>query len=485
MGLVMRTLAMTAVTIGALLATAPTALSQNAGLPPEVASVGVTVAQWNAVREEVRRRASQARVSEQALLAAAEATGARFASSGKFNTLTLQSAVIEALEKQTEQLADLEARLQRLTGDADPEIARFFAQARAALDAGRLREADRLLADVSTRDLAGLQRAEAETERLRLRAADTIASRGRVALLEAEYLIAANHYGRAAETAPERDINARWSHRMGQAMAFYERGRLFGELEPLRGAERICRDIALPLAPRRTAPNEWAATHNVLGNVLLVIGDRGDTLALQSSIAAYRTALEVYRENTNPVDWATTQNNLGAALLAQGERGDIQAIEGSIAAYRAALRVRTRANSAIEWADTQNNLANALAILGERGNDRALSQAIATYREALQVRTRSRDPGKWAGTMNNLGNVLKTRGARGDQKSLLDAISAYRSALEIRTRLAAPAEWAESQSGLGGALRLLGERGRVDALHEAIIAFRAALTVNCKSIDVI
>lgn len=117
-----------------LLACSGAAFAEAAGvgLPPEIASAGVNQAQWGAVRDEVRRQASRARISEQALMAAAEATGARFAASGRFNALTLQQAVMEALSDQADQIAELQARLNRLAGDADPAIAGLFASARGA-----------------------------------------------------------------------------------------------------------------------------------------------------------------------------------------------------------------------------------------------------------------------------------------------------------------------------------------------------------------
>ncbi|HRK67891.1 MAG TPA: hypothetical protein PKY73_10100, partial [Hyphomonas sp.] len=145
------------------------------GLPLEMASAGVTQAEWEAVRTEVKLHSRRAQVSEQALLAAAEATGARFAASGRFNALSLQQAVFEALKDQADQLADLQARLDSLINDTDPAIADLFNQAREALNAGHLLKADRILADVATRDLAGMQRADADVERLRTRAGETMA----------------------------------------------------------------------------------------------------------------------------------------------------------------------------------------------------------------------------------------------------------------------------------------------------------------------
>ena len=49
---------------------AAAAQTMRAGLPPDLASAGVSIAQWDGVRAEVRRQAQRARISERALLAA-------------------------------------------------------------------------------------------------------------------------------------------------------------------------------------------------------------------------------------------------------------------------------------------------------------------------------------------------------------------------------------------------------------------------------
>lgn len=249
------------------------ALAQTAALPPEVASAGVTEAQWDAVRDEVRRQAGRARVSERALQAAAAATGTRFAASGRFNALTLLQAVVDALDQQAEQIADLNAQLDRLTGDTDPEVARLFAQARAALDAGLLNQADRLLSEVSSRDLSGLQAADAEAARLRLRAAATIAARANVAYLRADYRAAADLFARSAGTAPESARMERWWSYMGQANMLLTQGDRF-EFTALQEARSVLLTRALPLAPRSTSAREWAITQHDLGRAFEETAER-------------------------------------------------------------------------------------------------------------------------------------------------------------------------------------------------------------------
>ncbi|HRP09629.1 MAG TPA: tetratricopeptide repeat protein, partial [Terricaulis sp.] len=382
----------------------------------------------------MRAQARRAHVSEAALIAAAEVAGANFARSGRFDALSLQQTIFEALAQQADQIAELQQRLDALTEDADPATAAIFAAARATLDEGRLADADSLLAQVAERDLAAILAADAEVEHRRLRAGETVASRGQVAFVRADYLAAADHYGRAAETVPQAATEQRWQYRILQTDALYVRGELFAEPEALREAVRLYRESIFPLAPRSSAPGRWGPTQNNLGLALKVLGERGDSTALRGAVTAFRAALEVLTRTAAPAEWSSVQNNLGAALLVLGQRGDDAALIGAEEAFRRALDVRTRDAAPADWAATQNNLGIALKERGERGDVAALREATAAYRAALQVRTRDAAPADWAETQNNLGAALLVLGRRGDDAALIEAEEAFRRALDVRTR---------------------------------------------------
>ncbi len=469
----MRSRFLTAAICAVLLACPGGAFAQTAssGLPPEVASAGVTQTQWGVVRVEVRRQASRARVSERALLAAAEATGARFAASGRFNALSLQQAVFEALEDQADQIAELQTRLDRLTGDADPAIAGLFAQARATLEAGRLREADRQLADISARDLAGLQAADAEADRHRLRAGDTIAARGQVAFLQADYLAAADHYARAADTVPQTALEERWKHQIHRARALYERGERFNEADSLRLATRVYLDQATPLAPLSARPYDWAVTQNNLGNAYWGLGRGGDASAQRNAVNAFRAALSVWTLEIAPNEWAHAQSNLGAALSMMGESGDLEASSQAVTAFNAALQVFTHISSPVEWAEIQTNLSGAQNVLGD------FASSAAASRYALSVFNPIEHPDQYARAQNNLGNALRQLGYIGDGVAFQEAIAAFEAALEVDTRERSPAGWAGAQFNLGLTYLGLGGLGDDAALGLAQAAFHNALQV--------
>jgi len=473
--------ALTILIAAAWLVCAAPALAQSP-LPDAARSAGVTQAQWDAIQREARVQARRANISEASLLAAAEAATGRLAQSGRFNAISLQQTILESLAAQAEEIAELQRRLESRTGDRDPDIAAFYAHARAALEEGRLDDADGLLGQAAERDLASMREADAEAERRRLRAGDTIASRGQIAFVQADYLVAADHYARAAGTVPQSAIEQRWRYTTWRGRALYDRSRLYSEPEPLQEAVAAF-ESALALQTRERAPADWAATQNDLGNTLQLQGGRGAPASLQRAVAAYEAALTVRTRDADPHAWADTQMNLGAVLMLQGERGSAGMLERAVAAYEAALTVETRESDPIGWAQTQMNLGNALRLLGERGAPRALERSVAAYEAALTVQTRDAHPADWAMTQANLGVALQRRSERGAPGALERAVAAYEAALTVFTREADPASWARQHVNLGNALTLQGERGAPGALERAVAAYEAALTVQTRESD--
>jgi len=450
--------------------------SAQSAAPDTVRAAGVTQAQWDAVRREARAQAQRARVSEAALLAAAEAASIRLAGAGRFDAPSLQQAVVAALAGQADRIAELQRRLGTLSGDRDPGVAAMFDEARAALDAGRFDEADRLLAQVSQGDLAAIGKADAEVERRRLRAGQTIASRGLVAFVRADYMLAAEQNARAADIVPESALAERWQFTIWRAGALFERSRLFEEPEPLRQAVAAY-ETALALRPRATAPADWAIAQNNLGNALSLQGRRGAPGALERATTAFEAALSVMTRDADPGSWATIQNNLGIVLAIQGARGAPRAMERAVTAFEAALTVMTREADPVGWADLQVNLGNTLRRLSERGAPGALERAVSAYEAALTVMTREADAAGWAEAQANLGVALKMQAERGAAGALERAVAAYEAALTVMTRESNPAGWAVTQVNLGNAFTLQHERGAPGAAQRAVAAFEAALTV--------
>ena len=96
-----------------------------------------------------------------------------------------------------EQFRQLRAQVAALPGDA-PEVARLKDAARAALDAGRLQQADDLLVQVEAAQDAVLERQQREIERQQMERAATAAQRGGIAMAGLCYREAAQHFAAAA-----------------------------------------------------------------------------------------------------------------------------------------------------------------------------------------------------------------------------------------------------------------------------------------------
>lgn len=234
---------------------------------------------------------------------------------------------------------------------------------------------------------------------------------------------------------------------------------------------------ALKERTREKVPLDWASTKNNLGNALSMLGERGNDDALKKAVEAYEDALKEYSREKVPLNWAMTKNNLGNAFLTLGERGDNNALEKAVVAYEDALKVYTQERGPLDWAVTKNNLGNALSALGERGDNDALKKAVEAYEDALKEYTRERLPLNWAMTKNNLGNAFSKMGRCGNNDALNNAVEAYEDALQERTREKTPLDWAITKNNFGNALLLLDGCGDDDALKRAIEAYEDALVI--------
>jgi len=224
------------------------AIAQQAGLPSEIASAGVTQSEWDTVVAEVRRQARRAGVAEAALLAAAERAGSNFARTGQFNAAALRDAIVNLLQSQAQTISELQERLTVLARADDPEIARLLNDARAAIDQGRLDDADHLLSQAEVSDLAAVAEAEARAERARERIADAIAERGRLEQIR------------------------------GEGSSIHVREAIFGY------------EAALHSIDRTLAPRDWTRTQFNLGIAYAILAQNGEDEARVHALAALRVA---------------------------------------------------------------------------------------------------------------------------------------------------------------------------------------------------
>ncbi len=370
---------------------------------------------------------------------------------------------------QAQEVVSLRAELERLNADfaALPDRslggrgAQLLAQVQSAIDEGRLEEAEQRLLEVIGLFARGVQQNEQEWRRAVLSRAQILRISGRDDE-EGAYL-RQTRLGFVA-AAQEATRQTAFVIALREADSHRHRGERLGEIAALHRAVEVYRLDVLSLAPRATAPQDWATTQNDLGLVLWTLGDRQSGVAglrtLAEAKAAFEAALEVRTRAQAPYQWAATQNNLGLVLQTLGQRQSGVAGLSTLAeakdAFEAALEVRTRAEAPYHWAQTKNNLGNVLQTLGQRQSGeeslRTLAKAKAAYEAALEVTTRAEAPYDWATTQHNLGAVLQTLGERQSGEAglttLAEAKDAYEVALEVRTRDQAPYDWAVTQSNL-------------------------------------
>lgn len=251
----------------------PSALAQNAGLPPAIASAGVTQSEWASVVAEVRQEAHRAGVAEAALLAAAERAGSNLARTGQFSAASLRDAIISRLQAQAQTITELQNRLTVLARADDPEIARLLTAANTAIEQGRLERADEILAQAEESDLVAIAIAEARAERARERIADAISERGRLQVIR----------GGATST------------HVREAIARYE-----AALEHINPA---------------LAPRDWTRTQLNLGIAYAILAQNGENEARVLAVAALRAAASGF-ERLQEADGRARAERLITALQA-------------------------------------------------------------------------------------------------------------------------------------------------------------------------
>ena len=326
-----------------ILATGPAfAQEQSGAFPSNIASSSLTQAQ----RAELERR-----------LAALQGRFRSLSSETQLRASAVQNVAVEIFgaqpglnfETYTTLIENGARELQRYITDAsartDPDSAAAALRQRAiaAAQDGRLTEARSLYDQLIAANRAARQRTRDQED---LADAADMAESARLAYVAADYLDAAHRYEQAAELAPESERHERWQYQMLRANSLLQRGEGFFETGSLYEAVNVYTQVALPLAPRSSAPTDWAKTQSDLGGALVALGVRGDDQALRNALVAFRAALEVRTRASAPSDWAETQTNLGVAFLISGARGDDQALRNAVDAFRATLDVRTRASAA-------------------------------------------------------------------------------------------------------------------------------------------
>lgn len=457
----------------ALLAAAPASAQTNgSGLPPSVASAGVTQDQWDATLARSGRLASELGMTQNAVRNLA------ITYLGAERRLPFGEAV-QQLDAALRALAAHRADVARAAPILPPALLAQRAQAIALVDQGMLREARSAYA-------ALIAQARASVSVPARSHAELLAESAGLASIDGDFAASASLYGAAADLAADTDIATRWWWRNSRANQLTKQGERTGREVDLRAAVREFETQVVPLTSRQTRPLEWASTQNDLALPLRMLGEMGDDVAAQRAIDALQGARQVRTRDGYPNEWAMITINLGIARSALAQRsGDAGLLQQGIEDIESAMTLRARERDPSLWATAQQNLAAAYQVLADVRRDPALlRRAIAGYDSAREVVTRDSNPQQWAQIGNNLGAALRSLALlEGDAAAAQRSVEVLRGALGAFDANTNRVGWSRTQANLGASLVATAERGRPQDWPAAFQAFQAALSVIDRNSD--
>jgi hypothetical protein len=301
----------------------------------------------------------------------------------------------------------------------DPATA-ALARAQAALDAGRLDEADREFASLES--LRKIDLALAQTAWI-----NAVDARANVAELRQDYDLAEQlrlAKGDFLIEQSRRTTREAWQSKLDAAEGRFKEGQLKADSAVLRRAVNLYRDQVLPLAPRLERPLDWAYTQNDLGATLSLLGQLSDDMpTLLQSLETINLAIAELDYKKLPLQWSKAQINLSGTLFMIGTRDDNRSLslENAEKKLEFTLQILTREQSPTDWAAAQNNLGAIYMALGERENGTVrLEKAASAMKNALSVFTREREPFEWVGTTINRVIPLAIIAERKQDVKMLD-----------------------------------------------------------------
>jgi uncharacterized caspase-like protein len=425
-----------------------------------------------------------------------------------------------------QQLKSGAERLKELISDksasvkADPELERLSKLAERAESEGAIALALKYRDQASAHADDLLDEKLEEAEKLRqdmIDIAQTYADNAATAVLNYDHLHAAELYGKAAQAVMEWDKVKALDYTIKQGDALTDHGTFQIDNDALNQALGIY-TAALEMAPRDTAPLDWAKLQGRIGQTRQGLGARlGDVAIMQASIDAFDQALSVQTREAVPRDWAAAQNNLGNVLYSLGFRtGDQAMLQRSIDAFNQALLVYTPDSEAIRWATVLSNRGAAMMSLADaiyaatdrlqvealkRGDpnvdnlpeviaarDNAidiLTQVVASLDEALATRPRDDNPLDWSMMQHTRATALADRGKLASSSDdFAAAVAAYRGVLSIYDKERTPVQWTTGATNLAGTLRLYATLTKdVASLDEAADLLKQSIALTPRDLS--
>jgi uncharacterized caspase-like protein len=403
---------------------------------------------------------------------------------------------------------------------ADPELERLSKLADAAEAEGAIALALQYRDQASAHADDLLDEKLDEAEKLRQDMIDialTYAANAATAVLNYDHLHAAQLYGKAAEAVMQWDKPMALDFTIKRADALTDHGTFQIDNDSLNEALSVY-TAALEMAPRDSAPAEWAKLKGRIGQTRQGLGARlGDVGIMHASIDAFNEALTVQTRESSPRDWAAAHNNLGNVLYSLGFRtGDQATLQRSIEAFDQALLVYTPDAEPIRWATVVSNRGGAMMALADaiyaatddlqvealkRGDPNAENlpevlaardQAVAILTdvehaldEALVARPRADNPLDWSMMQHTRASVLADRGKlTGSADDFAAAVAAYRDVLSVYDKERTPVQWTTGATNLAGTLRLYATlTNDIASLDEAADLLRQSIELTPRDLS--
>jgi uncharacterized caspase-like protein len=348
---------------------------------------------------------------------------------------------------------------------ADPELRRLNELAERAIAEGALDAALAFRARATARaeDLsAGLEAVEDAIAAERAALASVYAGHASAALLNSQFLLAAEMFDRARQQVDRWDRQRAFTYLVQRGAALREAGYHTGDPKIIAQAFAAF-ESAQELASRKAAPLDWAAATFGVASTRTVASCPGGKFVGGASpaISAARRELEevlsIWTRSSVPEKWALAQFWLARTLMCRGSGFDDTGEAEE--AYNAAMAVWTPHASPLDWAYAMHELSmihlgRARAARDPAERRRELESALAGVRSELAVRTRSLVPAQWADTQHDMASILLELGRP------QEALAGFRLALDATSREEMPLYWQISYEALKSTLRRVAEHTR-------------------------
>lgn len=384
------------------------------------------------------------------------------------------------LDRKAADFLELAARLRQPLGDE--ETRRLRGEAAAALDAGRLADADKALAQAELHAIAGSRDLSALPAAQRLRIGENRADRAAVSFLRATpeaYREAAGRHGEASALIGLADIGRSRALALAQAKALARTSQDFGGREGYDAAAAALRRLLEGLHSLEDTV-AFAQAQDALAAALEALAEMtGETQLRVEALACCRSALEDLHRDDEPPLWDALKLRFGRLAVTLGEAAEDDALlEDAVTALAAALAAWKSGLGEARALKAEHMIARARAALGGRRNDLALlERAFNSFNRVVGAIDRSREPLRWAEIQDQMAGVLAAMGERYSEPVVLEeAIAAFGVALQERRRETVPLLWATSSANQAFAMMRLAERRRdPEIARQALMQIAAAI----------